>query len=137
MFDSRQYEFADLNLELGGHTITGFRGVKYASKQEKELVYGKGNEPLHIQKGNIAYEGEITVLQSELETLRSAGSGSVLKLRLDAIVSYGNPSNGDTLITDKIRGIEFTEDAKEIKQGDKFMEVSLPFICMKIENQKP
>jgi len=137
MFDSRQYEFADLALELGGRTITGFRGVKYTSKQEKELVYGKGNEPLHIQKGNKAYEGEITVLKSELETLRSAGSGSVLNLRLDAIVSYGNPSNGDTLITDKIRGIEFTEDPKEIKQGDKFMEVSLPFICMKIENQKP
>jgi hypothetical protein len=137
MFDSRQYEFADLNLELGGRTITGFRGIKYSSKQEKELIYGKGNEPLHIQKGNIGYEGEISVLQSELETLRQAGAGSVLKLRLDAVVAYGNPSNGDTLVIDKIRGLEFTEDAKEIKQGDKFMEVSLPFICLRIENQKP
>jgi len=137
MFDSRQYEFADLNLELGGRTITGFRGIKYSSKQEKELVYGKGNEPLHIQKGNIGYEGEISVLQSELETLRQAGAGSVLKLRIDAVVAYGNPSNGDTLVIDKIRGLEFTEDAKEIKQGDKFMEVSLPFICLRIENQKP
>ena len=138
MFDSRQYEFADLTLELGGRIITGFRGVKYTSKQEKELVYGKGNEPLHIQKGNIAYEGEISILQSELETLRKAStSGSVLGLRLDAVVCYGNPSNGDTLIIDKIRGLEFTEDAKEMKQGDKFMEVSLPFICMRIENQKP
>jgi len=137
MFDSRQYEFADLNFELGGRTITGFRGIKYSSKQEKELVYGKGNEPLHIQKGNIGYEGEISVLQSELETLRQAGAGSVLKLRIDAVVAYGNPSNGDTLVIDKIRGLEFTEDAKEIKQGDKFMEVSLPFICLRIENQKP
>ena len=137
MFDSRQYEFADLNLELGGRMITGFRGIKYSSKQEKELVYGKGNEPLHIQKGNIGYEGEISVLQSELETLRQAGAGSVLKLRIDAVVAYGNPSNGDTLVIDKIRGLEFTEDAKEIKQGDKFMEVSLPFICLRIENQKP
>lgn len=137
MFDSRQYEFADMNLELGGRTVTGFRGVKYTSKQEKELVYGKGNQPLHIQKGNVSYEGEISMLQSELETLRQAGGGSVLNLRLDAVVAYGNPSNGDTLIVDKIRGIEFTEDAKEMKQGDKFMEVTLPFICLRIENQKP
>jgi hypothetical protein len=137
-FDSRQYEFADLSLELGGRTITGFRGVKYSSKQEKELVYGKGNQPLHIQKGNIGYEGEISLLQSELETLRAASTtGSVLGLRLDAVVAYGNASNGDTLVIDKIRGLEFTEDAKEMKQGDKFMEVSLPFICLKIENQKP
>ncbi len=137
MFDSRQYEFADLTLEIGGRTITGFRGVKYSTKQEKELVYGKGNQPLHIQKGNIGYEGEISLLQSELETLRKEAGGSVISLRLDAVVAFGNPSNGDTLIVDKIRGLEFTEDSKEMKQGDKFMEVSLPFICLRIENQKP
>lgn len=136
MFDSRQYEFADLTLALGGRVITGFRGIKYSSKQEKELVYGKGNQPQSIQKGNISHEGEITLLQSELETLRLAGKGSVLGLRLDAVVIYGDPANGDVLVTDKIRGIEFTEDAKELKQGDKFMEVTLPFICLRIENQK-
>jgi len=136
MFDSRQYEFADLTLELGGRIITGFRGLKYASKQEKEAVYGKGNQPLHIQKGNISHEGEISMLQSELETLRALGGGSVLGLHLDGTAVYGNPSNGDVPIVDKIRGIEFTEDSKEMKQGDKFMEISLPFICLKIENQK-
>ena len=137
MFDTRQYEYSDITLSLGGRVITGLRGVKYSSKQEKEAVYGKGNEPLHIQKGNISHEGEITLLQSELETLRMAGKGSVLGLRLDAVVAYGNPSKGDVLIVDKIRGIEFTEDSKEMKQGDKFMEVTLPFICLRIENQKP
>lgn len=137
MFNSRQYEYSDITLSLGGRVITGLRGVKYSSKQEKEAVYGKGNEPLHIQKGNISHEGEITLLQSELETLRLAGKGSVLGLRLDAVVAYGNPSKGDVLIVDKIRGIEFTEDSKEMKQGDKFMEVTLPFICLRIENQKP
>lgn len=137
MFDTRQYEYADITVSIGGRVITGLRGIKYSSKQEKEHVYGKGNEPMHIQKGNISYEGEVTLLQSELETLRLAGKGSVLGLRLDAVVAYGNPSQGDALIVDKIRGIEFTEDGKEMKQGDKFMEVTLPFICLRIENQKP
>jgi hypothetical protein len=135
MFDSRQYEFADITLEAGGRVVTGCRGVKYTSKQEKELVYAKGNEPQHIQKGNISYEGEFTLLQSELETLRALGKGSILGLRLDATVVYGNPTNGDIAVTDKIRGLEFTEDAKEMKQGDKFMEVSLPWICLRIQNQ--
>lgn len=137
MFDTRQYEYADITVSIGGRVITGLRGIKYSSKQEKEHVYGKGNKPMHIQKGNISYEGEVTLLQSELETLRLAGKGSVLGLRLDAVVAYGNPSQGDVLIVDKIRGIEFTEDGKEMKQGDKFMEVTLPFICLRIENQKP
>ncbi len=137
MFDSRQYEYADITLELGGRIVSGARGVKYSSKQEKEAVYGKGNEPQHIQRGNLSYEGEFSMLQSELETLRALGKGSVLNLRMDAVVVYGNPSNGDVAFTDKIRGIEFTEDAKEMKQGDKFMEVSLPWIALRVQNQKP
>lgn len=137
MIDTRQYEWSDVTLELGGRVVTGCRGIKYNTKMEKELVYAKGNEPQHIQRGNRTYEGEITLLQSELETLRLLGKGSVVDLRLDAVVVYGNPLNGDVMTVDKIRGLEFTEDPKELKQGDKFMEITLPFIALRIENQKP
>ncbi|HON52200.1 MAG TPA: hypothetical protein P5243_05335 [Bacteroidales bacterium] len=135
MFDSREYEFADLTLVLGGKDITGFRGIKYTVKQEKEVVYGKGNEPLKIQKGNKSYEGELTLLQSELETLIANGGGSVLDLQVDAVVAYGNPSKGDALITDVIQGIQFTEEAKELKQGQKYMEITLPFIYLRKKSQ--
>ena len=122
-FDSREYEFADLTLVLGGKDITGFRGIKYTTKQDKEPVYGKGNEPLKIQKGNKSHEGELTILQSEYETLvANSPSGSILDLQLDAVVAYGNPGNGDMLITDVLQGLQFTEESKEVKQGDKFME---------------
>ena len=131
MFNSREYEFADMTLILGGKDITGFRGIKYSTKQEKELLYGKGNKPLSIQKGNISYEGELTILQSELETLAvNANNNSVLNLQLDATVSYGNPSQGDVMITDALIGIQFTEEPREMKQGDKNMEISLPFIFL-------
>jgi hypothetical protein len=134
--NGRQYEFADLTLFLGGRDVTGFRGIKYTSKQEKEPLYGKGNKPMSIQKGNISYEGEITVTQSELETLKLLGGGSVLQLSLNAVICYGNPAKGDMLITDKLFGIQFTEDAKEYKQGDKFTDITLPFICLDIQYQQ-
>ena len=118
---------------LGGRDVTGIRGIKYNTKQEKEVLYGKGNRGLSIQKGNIENEGEITVTQSELETLRTVGNGSVLNLHLDATVCYGNPSKGDVMITDKINGLQFTEEPKEISQGDKYMEITLPFIALEIE----
>ena len=133
MFNSREYEWADITLMLGGKDITGVRGVKYSSKQEKELVYGKGNEPIAIQKGNKSYDGEFTVLLSEFETLRLQGGGTILNLQLDAVVCYGNPTNGDALITDIIKGIQFTEEPKDAKQGDKFTEHSLPFIALRIK----
>lgn len=135
VINGRQYEFGDLTLYLGGRDVTGFRGIKYASKQEKEVLYGKGNRGLSIQKGNISHEGEISLAQSELETLKALGGGSVLNLNLNAVVVYGNPSKGDVMITDKLFGMQFTEESKEVKQGDKFMEVTLPFVCLDIEYQ--
>lgn len=69
LVNGRQYSYADITVVMGGRDVIALRGIKYTSKQEKEVLYGKGNKPLSIQKGNISYEGEITVLQSELETL--------------------------------------------------------------------
>lgn len=136
MFDSREYEWADITLVLGGKDITGIRGIKYSEKQEKELVYGKGNKPLKIQKGNIAYDGELELLQSEYETLvANSSDGSVLSLNLNAVIAYGNPSNGDVIVTDMIQGIQFTEAAKDIKQGDKFAVIKLPYIYLRLKNQ--
>jgi hypothetical protein len=135
VINGRQYEFADLTLFLAGRDVTGFRGIKYTSKQEKEVLYGKGNRGLSIQKGNIAHEGELTVTQSELETLKALGGGSVLGLNLNAVVVYGNPAKGDMMITDKLYGIQFTEEGKEFKQGDKWADIALPFLCLNIEYQ--
>ena len=134
MFNSREYEWADLTFILGGKPIIGMQSIKYAAKQEKKVVYGKGNKPQKIAKGNISYEGELGVLQSELETLKLlAKDRSILSLQLDAIVSYGNPTEGDVLVTDMLIGIQFSEEAKEIKQGDTNMEIKLPFIFLDLK----
>lgn len=135
MFDSRQYEWADITLLMGGRDVTGARGVKYTAKQEKEPVYGKGNLPISIQKGNKSYEGELTVLQSELEALRLAGGGSILDMQITAIVSYGNPSQGDALVIDELIGVQFTDETKEMKQGDKFAEITMPIIFLRLNKK--
>lgn len=134
-FNSRQYEWADLTLILGGKDVTGIRGIKYSEKMEREAVYAKGRDAHSIQSGNSTVEGEITMLQSEYEALVKAGGGSIMPLSLDALVAYGNPANADAIITDRLLGIRFTESAKELKQGDKFMEISLPFVALRVQNQ--
>jgi len=135
MTDSREYEWADLTLILGGVDITGIRAVKYMSKIEREPIYAKGRNPSSIQSGNIAHEGEIVMLQSSYEKLVKAGKGSVLSLALDGLFAMGNPSAGDAMIQDRASGIRFTEAGKDIKQGDKFQEIKLPFVCLNIKNQ--
>lgn len=135
MFNSKEYEWADMALLMGGRDVTGIRGIKYSEKIEREAIYAKGRYPHSIQSGNVAYEGEITLLQSEYEALVKAGKGSVLNLTLNAVVSYGNPLNGDAMTTDMVENLRFTEAAKELKQGDKNMELTLPFIALRVKNQ--
>lgn len=130
MFNSREYEFADMTVFMGNRDVTGLRALKMGEKQEKEALYGKGNKPHSIQKGNKSYEGSIGVTQSELLALEEAGGGSVLDLELRIVVNYGNPSKGDMIATDEYVGCQFTEAVKDLKQSDKFMEVELPIIAL-------
>lgn len=130
MFNSRQYEWSDITVFAGNRDVTGIRAVKYVVKQEKELLHAKGNKPMSIQKGNITNEGELGLLQSELEALEVAGGGSILNLELTVVINYGNPSKGDMVKTDVLVGVQFTEDPRELKQGDKFMDGTIPFIFL-------
>jgi hypothetical protein len=128
MVNTREYEWADITVVLAGRNVTGLRSVKYSSKMEKELLHAKGNKPVGIQRGNVTHDGEIGLLQSEYEALKKASGGNILTGSFDMVVSYGNPSNGDTITTDLLIGCEFTEDNTEWKQGDKFQEKTLPII---------
>lgn len=130
MFDSREFEWADVSVVLAGRDVVGLRGIKYSEKKEKEALYGKGSKPISIQSGNISYEGEVGLTESEYETLRLAMGGSILHKSISLVVAYGNPSQGDVMKTDILVGVQFTEDSVDRKQGDKFMEKSLPILFL-------
>lgn len=133
MFNSREYAWSDVTVMIGTRILTGIRSVSYKRKQEKEAIYGKGDQPVSIQRGNVSYEGSISLLQSEYEALKQAGNGSVLDLNVNIVVSYGHPELGDLMKTDRLMGCEFTEEGSDIKQGDKNQEIELPFIFLRLQ----
>lgn len=121
-----------------GRLITGIRGVEYSVKKEKEPVHGAGDEPLSIQSGNKTYEGNIVLLQSELEAMikaaKAAGYADLTDIPgFDIQVSYGNLGEAPT--TDSLIGVEFTEESKGFKQGDKFMEATMPIVFLRKVSQ--
>jgi hypothetical protein len=130
MVNTREYEWADVTVVMAGRVVTGLRSVKYNAKQEKELLYAKGNKPHGIQRGNVDYSGEIGLLQSEYEALKVTAGGDVLNASFDLVVAVGNPSRGDAILTETLVGVEITEDNTEWKQNDKFQEKTLPFIFL-------
>ena len=137
-FDSRQYEFADLTVIAGGVDIATLRNVRYTRKIEREPVHGKGRRPLSIQSGNITVEGELGLLQSDLELIIAASPRrDILYANVDILVCYGGnlEEGAGTLTTDRIEGVRFTESSKGLSQGDKFMEITLPFVALDVKYQ--
>lgn len=134
IINGREYEWADVTVIGAGRDIIGVLGVEYSEKQEKELLYGKGNKATGIQKGNKSCEGSLKVRQSELEELEDlSASHSILDLQINLAVSYGDPGTGTPMRTDKLYNVQFTEQKKGINQGDKKQEIDLPFICTEID----
>lgn len=132
MFDTREYEWADVTVVMAGRDVTGIRGVSYTSSQEKEALYAKGNKPHGIQRGNKSYEGSIRILQSEYDALNAAAGGDALDVNFDIIVAYGNPSKGDVIKTDLLSGVEITSKPKSLNQNDKFMEIELSILMLDV-----
>lgn len=133
-FNSKQYTFSDIRVIVLGREIEGFRGVKYKVSTDKEVLHGRGRKALSIQSGQEKIEGELMLLQSEVVALSQAVKASNPDLKItdvsfDIVVTYGN---GTTATTDIIRSCEFTEYEKGMENGDKYMEVSLPFLALDV-----
>lgn len=132
-FNSREYEWADISIIAGATNIEGIRGIEYKTAAEKEAMYAKGRHGKSIQTGNITNDGTLTLTQSAAIALSKSHKKGILAIQLDLSVNYGNPSEGDALTTDRLLSLQFNEIPKGMKQGDKFMEVAIPFIFLKLQ----
>ncbi len=136
-FDSKNPEFkwADVQLVMLGKLVTRIRGVKFMIKKEKEYLHARGENPHAIQSGNKTPEGELTLLQSEVEALQNGLQPHEDLTDLgdfDIVVSFAK--KGDPLVkTYILKGCQFTEDPRELKQGDKFMDLTLPIMFLRRE----
>ncbi len=135
-FDSTQYSWAEVSVAMGGRIVTGATSVEYTTKQDKAVLYGRGNEGHKITRGNKECDGKIKLWQSELEAMtRDAKNKDILSLNFDLVVSYV-PEDGGQTVTDILKSVEFTEVKKGMSQGDKNMEIELPIIFLKVMAQQ-
>jgi len=136
MFSSKQYSWCDITISFGGRIIDGITEVEYTEKKEKDLLYARGCKPHSIVSGNRSFDGKISIWQSELEAMtRDASGKDILSLEFDIIVAYV-PKDGGQIVTDILKGVQFTEAKKGMKQGDKNMIVELPILFLDVKRQQ-
>tara|TARA_R100000306_G_scaffold58335_1_gene56778 strand:- start:2196 stop:2609 length:414 start_codon:yes stop_codon:yes gene_type:complete len=133
-FDTREFEWADITVIVGGEDLLKIRSFKLTEKIEREAIYGKGNQPVAIQSGNRSYEVELGMLQGDAEKLVLAAKGDIFSLSMDVLVNYGNPSKGDAILSKRATGFRISQYENALKQGDKFQEVTLPGLALNIQH---
>jgi hypothetical protein len=136
-FNSKEFEFADVKVAMLGVELSGLRGLTYKKSQEKEPVYGAGNQPKSIQRGNKKYDGNLSILKSDFDILDAAAKVAGYEDIVDVpgslihITCVYQASESGALSTATCVNCEFTEIEDGLKQGDKFKEISLPFIFLR------
>lgn len=135
-FNSKQYAWCDISVALGGRIIEGCTAIEYTEKKEKEYVYGRGNKPHSIARGNSSFDGKLSIWQTELEKMvTGAKDNDILNLSFDVVISYV-PQGEGKIVTDILKGAEFTEVKKGMSQGDKNMVVELPIVFLDVKKQQ-
>lgn len=136
MFNSKECEWSDLSLFIDGVKITGFRGLKYSVKPDKESLYAGGDEPIGIQSGNRQYAGEIKLLKGQFDELntaaKAAGYRDINDLDVNIVACYAQKGLR-VLHTDTLLGVQFDGYEKGMEQGAKYMEITIPILFLRIK----
>lgn len=134
-FNSKECEWADMEVLLAGAPVTKIRGLKYKAKKDKEELYAEGDQPIAIQSGNRSYEGEIKVLKGALDDMNTAavaaGGQDILDMEFDIVVTY-KPKSNRALKQDILVGVQVKEFEHGWEQGAKHMDISLPIIFLRL-----
>lgn len=127
------YAWADIKLNLLGRTVEGIVAIKYGVKQKKENLYGRGNEPVNVGRGNKEYEASITLDMQEVQAIRGLiPNGGLPGVKPFPIVVVYESETG-LAVTHVLLGCEFMEDMVDTKQGDTRIQITLPLLIAGIQ----
>lgn len=134
-FDTKECEWADSTVIMAGSPVTKIRGFNVTPKQSKEHLHAAGDEPISIQRGNRTYEGSLKLLKGALDDINTAaiaaGGSDALDISVDLVVMY-RARGARALQRMTVIGVEFTELPRGWDQGAKMMEITLPFLALKV-----
>ncbi|MBA3830140.1 MAG: hypothetical protein H0X33_14470 [Taibaiella sp.] len=132
-FDSKEAEFADLQVRIAGVRLISLQGLMCGISQEKEYLHGEGDNVIGIQRGNRVPKGKINIFKVALDQLNraaiAAGGRDVLDLEFDIVAAWRAASDGTRpLNIYTLVKCQITEYEIGVMQGDKKVPVELPIM---------
>lgn len=134
LINGTRHSWASVKCKILGRTVTGITAINYEDKQEKVNNYGAGTMPVSRGLGKYEATCKVTLHAYETEAIqRSLGVGKRLQeiAPFDIVVSFVTPT--DQVVNHVIRNCEFTNNKRDMKQGDTVIEVEHDLVISHIE----
>lgn len=133
-FDNKEFEHAELTVTVSGAPLTKLRGLSGQVDADKETLFAAGRNGISIQTGNKTITGSLKMLFGALMDLWTAsvaaGGDDPTDIEVDIIGKVVRRTNRKQyLIT--FEGVQFNTAGFSEDQGDKFVEVELPFVALR------
>jgi|SRR6185312_8918603 len=136
-FSTKECAWSRTNVKVLGRTLVGIAGFDFEKDVTTEYVYGAGDDPIDIQRGNKAYPGSVDMMKFELDMLNdaavTAGFEDITEVPHESIVITCTfkklPTDVPRTIT--AAACAFSNIKAAMKQNDLSMTVNLPFKSMK------
>lgn len=135
LINGTRHSWASVAVNLLGRTVTGITAISYDDKQEKVNQYGAGVNPVHRGIGKYEASAKLSLYSYEVDAIqKSVGPGLRLSdiAPFDIVVSY-LPTGSDTLVNHVIRNCEFTNNKRDMKQGDTAISTEFDLVVSHIE----
>lgn len=136
--DTDQYDWSSITLRLNGVKVTTLQSVSVTKEVNKVPIYNMGRHYVDVLTGNVIYNGNLTILQSDLNPLLQIDS-QLIEADIDMIT--GLPfvigltlEKNDKIEYYNIENVHFTSWDLTFNQGDNSGIVTLPFIASTIKS---
>lgn len=135
-FDHKEVEYADLDVSVSGARLGKLRGLTVAIEIDLEHLFGAGNKAISIQAGNERVTGSLKVLKGAVDDIWEAsikaGAPNPLYVEFDIMGTFkgsgSRPMKQLLISTIRLSKVEYS-----LMQGDKFMEIELPFLALDMQ----
>lgn len=131
VINGKAYDWGDISVKLPGLEIEP-QEISYDDELEKDLVYGKGQQPRGYGEGNYKANGKMSLLKDDFDDLveycKRQGVALYKLVIPKIVISYANGTQRTK--TDVLNTVTITKTNHKNGQGDKSLKVDLDLLIV-------
>lgn len=135
LINGKGYDYGSVIFMWFGLPAIGITKISYSKKQDKQLVYGAGRNPIQYGYGKIEYAGSIEVTRDEWQRIINASPNKdpLLISPFPIKVVFGDV--GTPVQTDTLQNVVFAEDPFDGNSGDTSLKCTIPLVFAGLKHE--